>query len=801
MKKLDKYLLRSFFGPFILTFSVVLFILIMQFLWLYIDELVGKGLSAGVIAEFLGWGSITIIPMALPLATLLASIMTMGGLGEHNELLSMKTAGISLRRILMPLIFVSFFICAGAFYVSNNLIPIAYQRIYALRDDIGKTKEEIKIPTGTFYDGLEGYMIRVDRNNPKTGMMYDLMIYDHTDNLGNTNLILADSGLFRISDDKGRMLIQLYHGRNYSEQNTLTFRDTVLDQSIISFDYQELTLSLEDYAFSRSDEGDRFGNEIMAKNLKTLRHDSDSIKELWADARLQLFRRYIYGCDHLFMSQLDTSIQKTKLGEFDLSLIEEDDNVREISSVRNAISRVDRAIEAAENYERESYRYASPIRKMDIESYRKFTLALACLIFFFIGAPLGAIIRKGGLGTPVIISVLFFVLYWVVDMSAKKLARDGAISPFIGAVASSLVLLPIGIFLTWKSTKDSAMFNLDSYKLFFQRIWSGAGKATRKLLHGNRKTGIVYMGTPDFAVEPLKALLETDYEVRAVVTVPDKQSGRGLKVNESAVKKFAAEKGIPILQPVSLKDPEFLAQLAAYKADLFVVVAFRMLPKEVWSMPKLGTFNLHASLLPQYRGAAPINWAIINGERQTGVTTFLIDEKIDTGRILFSEVCPIENYDNVGSLHDKLAEIGSKLVVKTAEALVRKRVKPRVQEVYTELKPAPKISRETCAIDWSRPATEVNNLIRGLSPYPGAHATLRCEGVDTDVKIYSAYVFNGEEDDRSIGELFTDGKSFLSVACGENSIRIEEIQLAGKKRMEIKSFLAGFREPEKYRFV
>ena len=351
------------------------------------------------------------------------------------------------------------------------------------------------------------------------------------------------------------------------------------------------------------------------------------------------YRRYISGAGLDYLYQLDTARNQRIKGIFQLdtlyaSLQEES----ELEAVRMAIDKSEISVDVIQNFKVEDYRYIDPIRRIDIESNRKFTLSIACLIFFFIGAPLGAIIRKGGLGTPVIISMFFFLVYYIIDIIGKKLARDGALNPFEGTFIATAVLLPIGVFLTWKSTRDSSLFNMDSYKIFFSTLWSGICELFQNIKNLFRKEGgrvrIVYMGTPEFAVGPLKALIEAKYDIAAVVTVPDKQSGRGLKVTESAVRQFANEQNLKVLQPVSLKDPTFLEELKALKANLFIVVAFRMLPKEVWSIPRLGTFNLHASLLPQYRGAAPINWAIINGERLTGVTTFMIDEQIDTANPL-----------------------------------------------------------------------------------------------------------------------------------------------------------------------
>ena len=266
-----------------------------------------------------------------------------------------------------------------------------------------------------------------------------------------------------------------------------------------------------------------------------------------------------------------------------------------------------------------------------------------------------------------------------------------------------------------------------------------------------------------------------------------------------------------MLQPEKLKDPEFLEQLRGFKANLFVVVAFRMLPREVWTMPRLGTFNLHASLLPQYRGAAPINWALINGERQTGVTTFMIDEQIDTGRILKQQSYLIEDYDNAGSLHDTLMEMGSKLVVQTVEEIRDHRTKPQNQDVdHVTLRPAPKLTKELGRIDWSRGAREINNLIRGLSPYPAAWSVFVNEaGEEIPVKIYESYVVressltqpepSGSGVSPVPGTLSTDGKNWIQVRCGRDVLRITELQVAGKKRMDVASFLLGFRDLEKNR--
>ena len=294
-----------------------------------------------------------------------------------------------------------------------------------------------------------------------------------------------------------------------------------------------------------------------------------------------------------------------------------------------------------------------------------------------------------------------------------------------------------------------------------------------------------------------------------MVTVADKASGRGLKINESAVKKYAVEHNIPVLQPVSLKDPEFLEALKAWKADIFVVVAFRMLPKVVWEIPRLGTFNLHAALLPQYRGAAPINWAVINGDKATGVTTFMIDDGMDTGKIMFREQCLIGPDETVGEVHDKLMEIGSDLVVQTVEAIIENNVDLRIQGSFIQgseiLRPAPKLSRELCHIDWNGKTRHIYNLIRGLSPYPAAFTELVKSDKVQQMKIYKAVKVEGEEyasmlsacglETATPGTVLSDGKTFMAFATADGAISVTELQLAGKKRMPVKEFLIGFREP------
>ena len=309
------------------------------------------------------------------------------------------------------------------------------------------------------------------------------------------------------------------------------------------------------------------------------------------------------------------------------------------------------------------------------------------------------------------------------------------------------------------------------------------------------------MGTPEFAVASLDALVKAGFNVVGVVTAPDKPAGRGMKMNESAVKKYALEHNLDILQPEKLKNPEFLEQLKSLHADLQVVVAFRMLPEVVWNMPRMGTINLHGSLLPQYRGAAPINWAVINGEKETGVTTFKLQHEIDTGNILLQESFSIGENETAGEVHDRMKEIGAKLLVKTVSGIADGTLKETPQTSVIDkqatvtdsrlLKHAPKIFTEDCKIDFTKSVEEVHNLIRGLSPFPGAFTYLK----DKMLKIFRSEkeISIDQTDPAGHGQYETDGKSFLKFACKEGYILIKELQMEGKKKMTVEEFLRGYR--------
>ena len=312
---------------------------------------------------------------------------------------------------------------------------------------------------------------------------------------------------------------------------------------------------------------------------------------------------------------------------------------------------------------------------------------------------------------------------------------------------------------------------------------------------------IVYMGTPEFAVESLRRLVKGGYNVVGVITMPDKPVGRHQDtLQASAVKQYAVAHGLPVLQPEKLKDPAFLEQLRALRADLQIVVAFRMLPEVVWAMPPLGTFNLHASLLPQYRGAAPINWAVINGETETGVTTFFLRHEIDTGAVIRQVRVPIADTDNVGIVHDKLMEVGGQLVVDTVDRILAGDVHPVPQEEMPDcgaLKAAPKIFKETCRIDWQgKTLKQLHDFVRGLSPYPAAWTEMQ----DASGKVYSLKIFATEKEagtpEEPTGTILSDGRTYLKVAVDGGYLHLTELQIAGKKRMRTEDFLRGFRMPD-----
>lgn len=475
MKKLHLFMLKSFVGPFFATFFIAMFVLIMQFLWRMIDDIVGKGLEISVLAELILYMATSLVPMALPLAVLLSSIMTFGSLGENYELTALKAAGISLYRIMKPLIVLIMVVTVSAFFFSNNVLPVANLKLYTLLYDIRKAKPEMAFKDGIFTNDLEGYSIKIDRIDKETGMMYDLLIYSHKDGSGNYEVTHADSGYMYTLPGQNVMQLNLYSGSTYTDEsvNRIDKRKTFPFRRIM-FDSQVAMIPLPDSDLKRSDE-DGLRSHARMLNLVQLDHAIDSIGGLVTErqngdvAKLlkeDYMRHKIYAKrrDSILMVQsAETPLKYDSL----IRIVEPED--------REAI------IETALNYAREVQQktlndkiyylaQGESVRKHKVEWHKKFTLAFACFIFFFIGAPLGAIIRKGGLGMPLVVSVFLFIMYYIISMMGERSAAEAALTPLVGTWLSSFILLILGIFLTYKSVTDSEMLNPESYHKIYVKV-------------------------------------------------------------------------------------------------------------------------------------------------------------------------------------------------------------------------------------------------------------------------------------------------------------------------------------------
>lgn len=479
IKKLHKLILKSFLGPFVLTFLIVVFVLLMQFLWRYIDDLVGKGLEMAVIAEFLMYTSASLVPMALPLAVLLASLMTFGNLGEHNELLAFKSAGISLQKIMSPVIVVVAIITVFAFFFNNSVLPYTNLKMRSLLYDIQKQNPELNIKPGIFDNTIEGYSIRVESKDTHSSLLKGIQIYDHSDHLGNIIVTVADSGYIKMTGDERYLIFTLYNGYTYSElqKKSREKRKKTYPSRRDKFQEQEMLVELIDYGLQRSDES-LFKSSYQMMNLSQLQHVKDSLideilvsqNELRTTLRISSYyrdKKYIYKT-----APKDTVITEKNLVSLNYDTIfnslKLEDKIRTlnqaIGAAHTAANYLNNAFVSQDNKVRR-------LRKYQIELQRKYTLSLACLLFFFIGAPLGAIIRKGGLGMPVVISVLFFIIYYIISLTGEKFTRESVFTPFMGMWISSFVLIPLGIFLTYKASKDSVIMNIDTYLNFFRKIF------------------------------------------------------------------------------------------------------------------------------------------------------------------------------------------------------------------------------------------------------------------------------------------------------------------------------------------
>ena len=479
MKRLHLYIVKRFIGPLIITLLISLFVLLMQFLWVYLDELVGKGLELNIIVEFLIYTLAMLMPMALPLSMLLASIMTFGDMGENNELLAMKAAGISLFRIMKPVIVLSILLSIGAFYFSNRVIPVSYKKLMALMTSIRQMRPEIVVKEGVFSNDIDNFSIKVGRRSKEGAMLYDIMIYNHQNDKGNVAVTLADSGTMEITKDKRFMVLNLYSGETHEEVESLTRESGGYPTRTDKFYKQTIYSKLQGMELERKDES-IFRNTYRALNNKQLMYFSDSIsKQVEMSITEQaLIVSYPSPIILSLVAQVrrdTTFVPRMRLHKYiDIDSVMQYTNlpVRKqlleaaLSSARNNL----RAIKQADEMNVANIRM---LNRFDTEWHKKYTYSIACLIFFFIGAPLGAIIRKGGLGMPLVVSVILFIFYWIMSTTGEKYVREAFSGLWFGVWFSTFVFLPAGVFLTYKAVTDSTVLNIDSYVEFFKkfRFW------------------------------------------------------------------------------------------------------------------------------------------------------------------------------------------------------------------------------------------------------------------------------------------------------------------------------------------
>ena len=483
MKRLYLLILRSYAGPALATFFIVVFVLLMQFLWRYVDELVGKGLEWNIILQLMFYASFTFVPMALPISILLASLMTFGNLGERYELVAMKAAGISLRKIMMPLGLFSLLISVGAFYYSNIIFPYANLKFRSTLYDVRQKKLSLNIRDGIFYSGLQGYVIRIGKKEPDGTTIRKVMIYDHSQFQGNNKLVMADSGRMQQTADGNYLLLTLYNGTNYEETATRNetsnnpFQRTGFTSEVIKFD-------LSQFKMTRSDD-DFFKNAYYMLNVRQLGYSSDSlgreVDQRVADLRSSLMSYYTNFAKIKLTNKIYNSLPPAKADmKFDKKPAAERKNIVSyaLGLARNA--------KGSFEYNRQLIKEKVELKaRYDIEWHRKFTLSFACFALFLIGAPLGAIIRKGGLGMPLVISVLLFVAYHVISFIGEKSVRSAVTDPWKGMWMSTMIFLPVGIFLAYKAANDSNIMDAESYKHFFRKVFK---KLKKKQQPGDENT-------------------------------------------------------------------------------------------------------------------------------------------------------------------------------------------------------------------------------------------------------------------------------------------------------------------------
>ena len=481
MKKLYFYIIRQYIGTFIFTFFVAIFILLMNFLWTWVDELIGKGVEFAVMFKLLFYTSVTFVPMALPLAILLSSLMCFGNLGEYYELVAMKASGISTWKVMRPLLYFSLTMSVMGFFFSNNVMPVANLKMQSTLYDVTHKKMTLEIPEGVFYRGLDKYVIKVAKKSKDDNWMYDVMIYDHTDNKGNVKVTLADSGYMAMTPSQHDMIFTLYDGYNYSEmiedkdyRNNRPFQKMAFKRQLVTFDMSQFDM--------KHMSEDAFKKHQTMLNIKQLNLAIDSLNIAY-DNRIEhnnraLINRFQYlnadkdafeRADKKIKKRHGDAISKDSIATFVWPLLDCLSEKERQPVISIALTSTTNIKESANLTINSMQRDRVNIKKHEQVLNQKFTLSVACLLFFFIGAPLGAIIRKGGLGMPVVTSVVFFVIYYVITIIGERVAVNGDMSVFLGAWISSIVLFPIGIFLTFKATTDAALLDAESWKKLFSK--------------------------------------------------------------------------------------------------------------------------------------------------------------------------------------------------------------------------------------------------------------------------------------------------------------------------------------------
>ncbi len=470
MKKLHFLVIRTYIGPFVMTFFIALFILLMQFLWKYVDDLVGKGLEWYIIGELLFYASATFVPLALPLAILLSSIMTMGSLGENYELVALKSAGISLIRIMWPLVLISLFFVLAAFYFSNNVLPVANLKMGSLLYDVRHQRPALNILEGVYYKGIDNFVIRVEEKDGDGSILRRIKIYDHTKRKGNTNVTIAEWGTMQVTENTNYLVLTLYNGANYQEVEPRDARDRSRPFQRTYFEEQVRKFDLSGFTLERTDE-DLFRSNFRMLNINQLIHFEDSLTSAMKSRQDEFVRNaytrlgFYNALDSAARLAIDT-VQLHRLPDLDAMATS---NLKKLT-LEHAMNNVRQLKENAHFAQEDTRIRKKSIARYKIEFHRKFMLSFACLILFMIGAPMGAIIRKGGFGLPVVVSVLFFVVFHVISITGEKFVREGVLDAWQGMWISSVVLLPVAILLIIQATTDSSLMDMDSYLARLGRI-------------------------------------------------------------------------------------------------------------------------------------------------------------------------------------------------------------------------------------------------------------------------------------------------------------------------------------------